>query len=492
MKKSFALTIIGFVTFAFIIIVSCNRKDVSNSIISDNSTKDLLISYLNEQKKVDANSSTFIDTLISKSDWNNITQKTISDEVKLIYLPLTYNKNNIGITFIYTNNTQQIYYSLITEIPIINSTNIIHNTSVDFKRPIDILGGFYNNNMNGYNGSIRTYSLSNNFLWEFGYENGKRKFEKWISSSNDAHLSSGTSQIKSNSISSSTIKANGCLDWYTVTYWDDGTSDWKYIGTTCDGNCLESIGITQDSLRIKSNCNGSGGSAGGYYTYKIISNKIIDPCLKNLISNLSNANRLTNAIGSIMQNAFNLNNGINLTFNEDNTIKNSKGQQDYGQSFQDPNNKNSYNITLNANLLKEFSEERQTLTIMHEVLHDYFKLEYTNSLKISYPNDHTQILNNYIDQMASSLEDLFQNMKGHHDVTLALCYDNLFSSVGNSNINTNLEIRGQGQIVPSDFYNSLISHGLDISTWQDKANKAKGNNSLYGTPSPCSNNSKQN
>ena len=89
----------------------------------------------------------------------------------------------------YNNITQEIYYSLITEIPR-NNTNIDHKTNNALMRPIDVITSFYKNKMNGYTGSLRAFSLSNNFLWEFGYENGKRKFQKWIktSSSNRIHI----------------------------------------------------------------------------------------------------------------------------------------------------------------------------------------------------------------------------------------------------------------------------------------------------------------
>jgi hypothetical protein len=179
MKKSFLASLIGVITLIILVAVSCNRKDVSNFNTVDNSTKEIVLSYLNQQKTLDPKTSIFIDTLVSKSDWEHITQSSVSDDVKLIYVPLSYNRNRTGITFMYNNNTQEIYYSLITEIPR-NNTNIDHKTNNTLMRPIDIITSFYKNKMNGYSGSIRTYSLSNNFLWEFGYENGKRKYEKWV------------------------------------------------------------------------------------------------------------------------------------------------------------------------------------------------------------------------------------------------------------------------------------------------------------------------
>ena len=104
-------------------------------------------------------------------------------------------------------------------------------------------------------------------------------------------------------------------------------------------------------------------------------------------------------------------------------LKNDKNQTLYGQSR--PLGNGNYEIKLNAKELSAFSQERQTLTIMHEVLHSYFRLLYDSQNDL---NGHTRMLTNYIEQMACSLEGLFPNLIGHHDVAIALCFDNLKSS----------------------------------------------------------------
>ena len=78
----------------------------------------MLLSYLNQQKKIDIKASSFIDTLISKSNWSDLSEISISKDVTIIYVPLNYSRNRIGMMFLYNNNTQSIYYSLITETPL--------------------------------------------------------------------------------------------------------------------------------------------------------------------------------------------------------------------------------------------------------------------------------------------------------------------------------------------------------------------------------------
>ncbi len=399
------------------------------------------------------------------------------------------------MTFLYNNNTQSIYYSLITEMPNSQScisqtknsafnkpTNeIIHN---DIIAPIDIIAGFYKYKMNGYTGSIKAFSLSNNFLWEYGYQNGSRKYEKLITSSNIVNQSNKTSPKQSYSIGSNLVKSSGCTLYYLVTYYDDGSIDREFIGSQCDyGNdCQTTIGISEGLDIIKVNCvgGGSGGGSGNEDIAKII-NDITDPCLKALISNLQNANKLTNAIGGILQNVFGENNNITLTFKQDDNLTDKNGIPIKGSASADPDNKN-FIINLNNSKLKEYSPEAQTLTIMHEILHNNFKILYN---KQSTPNEHTRMLNDYIEKLASSLEDLYPQLKSHHDVTIALCFANLRASVGD-------DIK---DIKKSDFDNALNYYaqiGLfdlnDTNDWYRKAIQvqwADKTESPLGSISPC-------
>jgi len=208
----------------------------------------------------------------------------------------------------------------------------------------------------------------------------------------------------------------------------------------------------------------------------IILNNITDPCLKKLIENLQNSNKLTNSIGAILQNVFGKNERLNLTFNQDNNLNNN-GERLNGKSIPPVNG--NYEIKLNALSLSKYSQERQTLTIMHEILHSYFWAAYGNLVT---PNQHTRMLNEYIEEMASSLEDLYPQLSENHDVTIALCFDNLETSVG----------LADKQINPTVFENAINDDkykkiGLYLTNWKSIAEKAIYNNdmSTLGTKSPC-------
>jgi len=500
MKNSLLATLIAGIVIILLFTVSCNKKDISIINSSDNASKEMILSYLNEQKILDLNASSFIDTLISKSDWNRIQKTSISKDVTIIYVPLNYNRNRIGMTFLYNNNTQSIYYSLITETPLSLSSisptkNPILNKpsdiilSKDAIRPIDVIAGFYKYNMNGYTGSIKAFSLSNSFLWEYGYQNGNRKYERLITNSNIEFESNKTSPKQSYSVGSNKVKLSGCVWSYLVTYYNDGSQDWDLIGLKCDnGNdCQTTIGISEGSDIIKSDCsgkpNGPGGGSGNGDEFDKIINNITDPCLKALIINLQNANKLSNSIGGILVNVFGKNDKYNLTFLQDDNLKNDKNQTLYGQSR--PLGNGNYEIKLNAKELSSFSQERQTLTIMHEVLHSYFRLLYDSQSDL---NGHTRMLTNYIEQMACSLEGLFPNLIGHHDVAIALCFDNLKSSQGYDDTK---------DINPKVFESTLNNYneiGLNLNTFQSIANQAKykDDRSPIGTKSICPNSNTNN
>ena len=500
MKNSLLATLIAGIVIILLFTVSCNKKDISIINSSDNASKEMILSYLNEQKIVDLNARSFIDTLMSKSDWNRIQKTSISKDVTIIYVPLNYNRNRIGMTFLYNNNTQSIYYSLITETPLsltsISPTkNPILNKpsdiilSKDAIRPIDVIASFYKYNMNGYTGSIKAFSLSNSFLWEYGYQNGNRKYERLITNSNIEFESNKTSPKQSYSVGSNKVKLSGCVWSYLVTYYNDGSQDWDLIGLKCDnGNdCQTTIGISEGSDIIKADCSGSpngpGGGSGNGDEYDKIINNITDECLKALLTNLQNANRLTNEIGSILQNLFGDNNTITLTFIQDDNLTDDKGIPVKGSSSQI--NNNNYITKLNNTVLKDYSPESQTLTIMHEVLHNSFKILYNEQKN---PNDHTRMLTDYIEKLASSLENLYPELKLHHAVTIALCFDNLRGSVSN----------GIKDIKQSDFdaaLNYYAKKGLfdlkDPHDWERKAIDAKWANkedSPLGSSLPCSKN----
>ena len=239
------ITLISAALLIILVAVSCNRKSINSNSSIEYPTKQMLLNYLNQKKGIDTETNKFIDTLIMYSNWNSISKTTIYNPiipnlVSLYYLPINYIKNKTGITFLYNKNTNQVYYSLITQF----------RKNIDTTKPIDIITGFYNYKLKGYTGTISAFSLSNDFLWEYGYEDGKRMFEKRITSFDPNDTLKNYITINHHFSNTDTIK------WHLITIYEDGSNDWKFIGTTMgNDHCEKSIGLTKTATRIKTNCN---------------------------------------------------------------------------------------------------------------------------------------------------------------------------------------------------------------------------------------------
>jgi hypothetical protein len=209
-----------------------------------------------------------------------------------------------------------------------------------------------------------------------------------------------------------------------------------------------------------------------------IKNEITDPCLKELVNNVQNGNKLKNAIGAILNNVFGQSNRYNLIFKENNNLVDKYGYTSNGKTI--PLGNGNFEIYLNALNLKKYSQERQTLTIMHEVLHGHLMILFNNTA----PNNHTRILTDFIDEMATSLIDLYPSLKEYPDVAVALCFDDLQSSRGTGSTDINPSVFDDA--ISQKKYTDL---GLNISNWQNTANKAKFPDKIdspLGTKLPCS------
>jgi hypothetical protein len=246
-KNRFTISIIGAaVSFMIFATLSCNTKSFSTGTPVDYSSKQMLLSYLKQHKNVDTGASLFIDTLINKCDWNNCLQSVTHENGTLFYVPLNYNKNKNGVTFLYDKRLQKVHYGLITEFPNIKKS-LFNKTSYS---SIDVITGFYKNKLNKYTGSIRAFSLSNNFYWEMGYKNGKREFQKRI-----------TSRDPDDTASNYDYK-NALVKYHLITNYDKlyKKNDWRLLGTTQQNDPFEiTMGLTPDSLRIKLNFSGKSG-----------------------------------------------------------------------------------------------------------------------------------------------------------------------------------------------------------------------------------------
>ena len=97
---------------------------------------------------------------------------------------------------------------------------------------------------------------------------------------------------------------------------------------------------------------------------------------------------------------------------------------------------------------------------MHEVLHSYFFYQNDYQYYTIIPNQHTEMLR-YIEKMATSLENLYPNLIGQRDITLALVFDNLKSSVNSTN--SLIDAFNNKEILSENFEFALEKYGFSSS-----------------------------
>ncbi len=212
-----------------------------------------------------------------------------------------------------------------------------------------------------------------------------------------------------NSVSTNTVSTH-CIHWYLVTTYDDGSIDYEYIGNTCSSGCAETKVFSKDSTsQIKILCDNSGSTSSSSNDATIdIKNKLLDSCL-NKVANLLTNNNLKNAVTNILQNIFSKSTNINISFEESTTITDKNGNSLEAQTKEiiDPiTGSKTEVIYLNPNEIpNSASQEYKASLIIHEVIHTYLNINDTTNL-----SQHTNMLENYIDAMSTSLKDFFPDM----------------------------------------------------------------------------------
>ncbi|MCX2573809.1 SprT family zinc-dependent metalloprotease [Pedobacter sandarakinus] len=146
-----------------------------------------------------------------------------------------------------------------------------------------------------------------------------------------------------------------------------------------------------------------GSGSGTTYVKKDIHNKTIDPCLTKIVDSLLKVKNITGKMDSILKK---LNKDVSVQINvyDAETLSGNKPGQTSGGHWE--NGIFSTDITLNKNILLNASKEFIVCTIIHEVLHAYFRDKEGKAEAIN-EMDHNQMANNYVLPMAEYLRDLF-------------------------------------------------------------------------------------
>ncbi|PSL47514.1 hypothetical protein CLV51_102371 [Chitinophaga niastensis] len=155
---------------------------------------------------------------------------------------------------------------------------------------------------------------------------------------------------------------------------------------------------------------GGGGGASGNYSVKDINDKFKTPCFSSTLAEVRN-DALQNTVSKILNNIFGSSDKLNLDFVEANLKPGEDGETDGGSVSGDYRN---LTITLNTTDLKNSSKEYVAATILHEVIHGYFRAVNENKLL-----DHNDMGLFYIDKMAAGIKEVYPTISNDDATALA-------------------------------------------------------------------------
>ncbi len=242
-----------FILCLFIIIpFSCIKRDIINQ--PNNNLKSILKNWMEGQKIGNASSNTFIDSLENMASWHNLSILSINNMEDLVYVPVKYNSNKTGLTFIINSKNLHVEIGYLSEI----STSVETQKGLQLKMagqikdPALIMDQFYRYKLNDFTGNIVGYDITNKFLWEMGYANGTNIYmKKIIKFSSDykppVYIENGVLKTSPFEGVAKNI-TSGCLAYYLVTYWEDmeASVSIKYLNQICDHNCEVTKVISKD------------------------------------------------------------------------------------------------------------------------------------------------------------------------------------------------------------------------------------------------------
>jgi len=248
-----------FSSFLLILFVSC-KKEALNAEETQNQSYETLIpkinSWLDAQKiGLPASSVVRIDSLKMNLSYGEIHLEKYKDSKEFIVIPVLSSlksrhnaeKNPISYLVLVYDHQDSI-----------TKGNVLQYMSSNgqMQAPQNTFSKIFTYKNLDCSGQFTMLSITDYFLYEIEFENGK--------------LKSVAEQIKRNEEKNSSGRVNGCIDWFLITtiYYYDGGSDTyeQYITTTCDDPCNETR-VNGRSYRV--NCGGGSGGNTIEYMYAL-------------------------------------------------------------------------------------------------------------------------------------------------------------------------------------------------------------------------------
>jgi hypothetical protein len=318
----------------------------------------------------------------------------------------------------------------------------------------------YDKKVNSFTGDIIYYTWEGSPIVYARYENGKRIEWNYIE------------QASKNGDTSGARITNECytieVKWYQIVCIDGYCSSPIYLGSDYYDYCpIGSIpNYDEDVYPGDLYGGGSSGSPGNYQpVLDIITNNLTTPCLKNIISNLTNKN-LANDINIAINKIFNNNSNTNLIINENPNLTSQNTGQPIPATTNVTSNGNPFEVTmtLNPTMLKSSSSEYVAATVYHEAMHAYLNTLPDQSR--DQLEQHVEMATSYVNWLIGALQEVFPNLNNKTAAGLAL--------------------RGLGDMMRNNpsYWNSLIQ-GFEFSNNQELVTLTDSYRDGGNTGTPC-------
>jgi hypothetical protein len=240
-------------------------------------------------------------------------------------------------------------------------------------------------------------------------------------------------------------RMNECISWFWITYYDDGSWDWEFLGGYCDGGdptCYETRIINSRSQRV--NC---GGGSGGFATEEQLMQTFLDrienllqhQCLSDVLNLLKGLNN--GKIAQIIQQFSGEIPNWNWKLQEGNV----NGSDHAATAF--PPISGTVTTTFDYNKLNQATELSLARTMMHEAIHAYLVSYFRNDQSAA-NKDYPQMLHDWRDEKYQQNLSIVQ----HNEMTRSFVGE-IAASLKEFGIS-------RGYNLSNEFYNDMAWGGL--------------------------------
>lgn len=261
--------------------------------------------------------------------------------------------------------------------------------------PANFFHNYYNLKETGISGKIAFLNVAGDFQYETKYDKGNV-------------ISNSVIQRKANAVSTGGGPVTeACYDVWYVTWYTNGTSNWEYLFSFCDGGngelpCRGTISASGRDLQVE--CGGGGSGPGGGGGLAEVINLLTTPC-KNTALGAVTQFGINNTISNFYNNSILPSTGpISLVIHESPYLTSGPAQTQFDSTS------GAWITTLSSayNYQNSFmSQEAWGAIIAHELLHVY--LSNQNVIQVINTNlsHHQAIFNNFITTTSNLLQQSF-------------------------------------------------------------------------------------